>query len=96
MEVQAYRISNKAIYAEFNINPVEHILASRQLRWISKVADIDESRLPRKFLAAWHRNPCPIGRRQTTICHSYIHALCMIGATSEKDKAGKLSDWFPQ
>eukprot|EP00957_Ditylum_brightwellii_P030781 2332616-Ditylum_brightwellii.AAC.1 len=57
---------------------------------------MDESRLPRKFLAAWHRNPRPIGRRQTTIRHSYIHALCMIGAISEKDKAGKLYDWFPQ
>eukprot|EP00957_Ditylum_brightwellii_P123825 9439061-Ditylum_brightwellii.AAC.1 len=57
---------------------------------------MDESRLPRKFLAAWHRNPCPVGRRQITIRHSYIHALRMIGAISKKDKAGKLSDWFPQ
>eukprot|EP00957_Ditylum_brightwellii_P149765 11405447-Ditylum_brightwellii.AAC.1 len=75
MEVQAYRIPNKAIYTEFNIDPVEHILASRQLRWISKIAHMDESRLPRKFLVAWHMNPCPVGRRQTTIHHLYIHAL---------------------
>eukprot|EP00957_Ditylum_brightwellii_P090312 6877990-Ditylum_brightwellii.AAC.1 len=96
MEVQAYRISNKAIYVEFNIDPVECILPSRQLRWISKVAHMDESRLPRKFLVAWHRNFRPVGRRQMTIRHSYIHALCMIGAILEDDKAGKLSDWFPQ
>eukprot|EP00957_Ditylum_brightwellii_P084466 6423185-Ditylum_brightwellii.AAC.1 len=96
MEVQAYRISNKVIYAEFNIDPVERISASRQLRRISKVANMDESRLPKKFLAAWHRNPHSIGRRQTTIRHSYIHALRMIGAILEEDKAGKLSDWFPQ
>eukprot|EP00957_Ditylum_brightwellii_P129264 9860489-Ditylum_brightwellii.AAC.1 len=57
---------------------------------------MDKSRLPRKFLAAWHRNPRPVGRRQTTICHSYIHALHMIGAISEDDKARKLSDWFSQ
>eukprot|EP00957_Ditylum_brightwellii_P151944 11570561-Ditylum_brightwellii.AAC.1 len=95
MEVQAYRISNEAIYAEFTIDPVERILASRQLRWISKIAHMDKSRLSRKFLAAWHRNPRPVGRRQTTIHHSYIHALHMIGTISEDDKAGKLSDWFP-
>eukprot|EP00957_Ditylum_brightwellii_P123232 9396158-Ditylum_brightwellii.AAC.1 len=57
---------------------------------------MDESRLPRKFLAAWHRNPRPVGRRKTTIRHLYIHALCMIGAIWEDDKAGELSDWFPQ
>eukprot|EP00957_Ditylum_brightwellii_P201338 15325173-Ditylum_brightwellii.AAC.1 len=96
MEVQAYRISNKAIYKEFNIDPVERILASRQLRWTGKIAHMDESHLPRKFVAAWHRNPHPVGRRQTTIRHSYIHALCIIGTISEDDKAGKLSDWFPQ
>eukprot|EP00957_Ditylum_brightwellii_P083893 6376030-Ditylum_brightwellii.AAC.1 len=96
MEVQAYQIFNKAIYADFNIDPVECILASRQLRWISKIAHMGESRLPRKFLAAWHQNPRPVGRRQMTIRHSYIHALHIIGAISEDDKAGKLSDWFPQ
>eukprot|EP00957_Ditylum_brightwellii_P180019 13713417-Ditylum_brightwellii.AAC.1 len=57
---------------------------------------MDESCLPRKFLAAWHRNPPPVGRRQATIHHSYIHALCMIGTILEDDKAGKLSGWFPQ
>eukprot|EP00957_Ditylum_brightwellii_P203720 15335926-Ditylum_brightwellii.AAC.1 len=57
---------------------------------------MDKSCLPRKFLAAWHRNTRHIGRRQTTIRHLYIHALHMIGTISEDDKAGKLSDWFPQ
>eukprot|EP00957_Ditylum_brightwellii_P178388 13587566-Ditylum_brightwellii.AAC.1 len=96
MEVQAYRISNKAVYAEFNTDPVERILASRQLHWIGKIAQMDKSRLPQNFLAAWNRNTCPVGRRQTTIRHSYIHALRMIGAILEDDKVGKLSDWFPQ
>eukprot|EP00957_Ditylum_brightwellii_P150857 11487037-Ditylum_brightwellii.AAC.1 len=95
MEVQAYWISNEAIYAEFCIDPVKRILASRQLQWLGKIAIMDKSCLPRKFLAAWHRNPHPVGRRQTTRRHSYIHALRMIGVISEDDKARKLSDWFP-
>eukprot|EP00957_Ditylum_brightwellii_P096507 7349945-Ditylum_brightwellii.AAC.1 len=57
---------------------------------------MDESRLPRKSLTAWHRNPRPVDRQQTTICHSYIHALRMTGAISDDDRAGKFSDMFPQ
>eukprot|EP00957_Ditylum_brightwellii_P142649 10868564-Ditylum_brightwellii.AAC.1 len=96
MEVHACWVSNKTIYAEFCIDPIEEVLASRQLQWLGKIALMDKSHLPRKFLAPWHRNPHSLGSRQTTICHSYIHALHMIGAISEDDKAGKLSDWFPQ
>eukprot|EP00957_Ditylum_brightwellii_P204887 15341233-Ditylum_brightwellii.AAC.1 len=57
---------------------------------------MDRPCLPRKFLALWHRNPRPVGRRQITIHHSYIHALHMIGAIQEDNKIGKLSDWFLQ
>eukprot|EP00957_Ditylum_brightwellii_P004781 364356-Ditylum_brightwellii.AAC.1 len=57
---------------------------------------MDKLYLPRKFLAAWHRNPWPVGRRQTTICHSYIHALQLIGRIPEDNKDGKLYDWFLQ
>eukprot|EP00957_Ditylum_brightwellii_P123798 9437292-Ditylum_brightwellii.AAC.1 len=71
-------------------------MASRQLCWLGKIALTDKSCLPRKFLAVWHRKQWPVGRRQTTICHSYIHALHMISAIQEDDKAGKLSDWFLQ
>eukprot|EP00957_Ditylum_brightwellii_P004902 373656-Ditylum_brightwellii.AAC.1 len=96
MEVQAYWISNEAIYKEFHIDPVEQIMASRQLHWLGKISLMDKSCLSRKFLAAWHRNPWPVGRIQTTIHHSYIHALQLNGAIQEDDKARKLSDWFPQ
>eukprot|EP00957_Ditylum_brightwellii_P064071 4860446-Ditylum_brightwellii.AAC.1 len=71
-------------------------MASQQLCWIGKIALMDESHLPRKFLAAWHRKPHQVGRRQTTIHHSYIYALQLIGKIPEDDKARKLSDWFLQ
>eukprot|EP00957_Ditylum_brightwellii_P033504 2539090-Ditylum_brightwellii.AAC.1 len=71
-------------------------MASRQLRWLGKVALMDEFCLPRKFLAACHRNPHLVDRRQTIMHHSFIHTLHMIITILEDDKAGKLSDWFPQ
>ena len=96
MEVQLYRISNEEIYKEFGIDPLENILVSRQLKWIGKIALMPENRLPRKFLAAWHFHPRPTGRPQTTIRHSYIHALRFAGVLPEEEKNGKLADWLPQ
>ena len=95
MEVQLYRITNEEIYEQFGIDPLENIMVSRQLHWIGKIACMEEKRLPRKFLAAWHIHPRPVGRPQTTIRHTYLHALRFAGVTEESDKAGKLSDWMP-
>eukprot|EP00957_Ditylum_brightwellii_P026331 1991787-Ditylum_brightwellii.AAC.1 len=82
MEVQLYRISNEEIYKEFRIDPLENILVSRQLKWIGKIALMPENRLPR--------------RPQTTIRHSYLHALRFTGALPEGEKNGKLADWIPR
>eukprot|EP00957_Ditylum_brightwellii_P097993 7463698-Ditylum_brightwellii.AAC.1 len=75
---------------------MENILASRQLRWLGKVAPMEETRLPRKFIGVWHVNPRPTGRPQQTIRHTYFRALRLMGTIPEGDKEGKFSDWFPQ
>ena len=74
---------------------MDSIIASRQLRWVGKIACMSESRLPRKFINAWHQNPRPIGRPLTTIRHTYLFALKLIGAIREDDDDGRLSDWMP-
>eukprot|EP00957_Ditylum_brightwellii_P036610 2773738-Ditylum_brightwellii.AAC.1 len=55
---------------------------------------MSESRLPQKFINAWHHNPHPIGCLLTTIRHTYLFALKMIGAIQEDDDNGRLSDWM--
>ena len=37
-----YHMSNKFLYKAFCIDPMENILASRQLRWLGKVACMDK------------------------------------------------------
>eukprot|EP00957_Ditylum_brightwellii_P127161 9695894-Ditylum_brightwellii.AAC.1 len=71
-------------------------MASRQLRCLGKIAQIDKTRLPRKFIGAWHTNPRPVGCPQQTIWHTYLHALCIMGAIPKEDKEGKFETWFPQ
>eukprot|EP00957_Ditylum_brightwellii_P162792 12396825-Ditylum_brightwellii.AAC.1 len=96
MEVQMYRLSNEFLYKEFCIDPTNNIMASRQLRWLGKIALMEETRLPRKFIGAWHVNPHPIRRPQQTIRHTYLSALCLMGAISTDDKQGNFATWFPQ
>eukprot|EP00957_Ditylum_brightwellii_P199038 15172128-Ditylum_brightwellii.AAC.1 len=91
MEVQMYRLSNEFLYEEYKIDPIDNIIASRQLRWLGKIAQMDKTRLPRKFIGAWHTNPRPVGRQQQTIRHTYLHALSMVGAIPTEDKEGKFA-----
>eukprot|EP00957_Ditylum_brightwellii_P048902 3710257-Ditylum_brightwellii.AAC.1 len=71
---------------------MEKILASRQLCWLGKVAHMEETRLPQKFIGAWHINPHPTGCPQQTIRHTYLRALRLVSAIPADDKEGNFSD----
>eukprot|EP00957_Ditylum_brightwellii_P043782 3320746-Ditylum_brightwellii.AAC.1 len=88
VEVQTQRITNEQVYSRFSIDSIKSIVVSRQLRWIGKIATMEESCLPRKFPNVWHPNPQPMGRPLTTIRHTYLHALRYIGEISENDNKG--------
>ena len=95
VEVQTQHITNEQVYSHFTIDSIKSIFVSRQLRWIGKIAMMEESCLPRKFLNAWHPKPRPVGRPLTTIRHTYLHALWYIKEIPENDDKGKLNDWLP-
>eukprot|EP00957_Ditylum_brightwellii_P178830 13621594-Ditylum_brightwellii.AAC.1 len=95
VEVQNQRITNEQVYQLFLIDPIQEIAISRQLRWIRKIAMMNESQLPRKFVNAWHPNPRPVGCPLTTTRHTYLHALRVAEVISEDDKQGKLKNWMP-
>eukprot|EP00957_Ditylum_brightwellii_P101749 7754207-Ditylum_brightwellii.AAC.1 len=71
-------------------------MASRQLCWLSKIALIEETCLPRKFIGAWHANSHPVGRPQQTICHMYLCELHMMRKIPMDDMEGIFAMWFPQ
>eukprot|EP00957_Ditylum_brightwellii_P025613 1935540-Ditylum_brightwellii.AAC.1 len=50
---------------------------------------MDKNCLPCKFLTVWYIYPRPIGRPQTTIRHTYLHALQFAGVLEESDKDRK-------
>eukprot|EP00957_Ditylum_brightwellii_P000098 7369-Ditylum_brightwellii.AAC.1 len=57
---------------------------------------MEEAQLPCKFIATWHIHPSPVGCLQTTIHHTYVHALQFAEVIPPMDKSGKLSDWLPK
>eukprot|EP00957_Ditylum_brightwellii_P043379 3289030-Ditylum_brightwellii.AAC.1 len=57
---------------------------------------MEESELPREFIAAWNGNTRYVGGSQTTICHTYLHALHMVCAIDLEDKQGSLEKCFLQ
>eukprot|EP00957_Ditylum_brightwellii_P114096 8698712-Ditylum_brightwellii.AAC.1 len=71
-------------------------MASRQLLWLGKVANMSENRIPCKFLNAWHRASRPVGRPQQTMRHTYIHPLQLANFIPEDDHLGKLAYWVPK
>eukprot|EP00957_Ditylum_brightwellii_P207441 15353002-Ditylum_brightwellii.AAC.1 len=56
---------------------------------------MEESRLPMKFINAWYPKARPVGRPLTTIRHTYLQALRLIGEIPEDDEDGRLNDWMP-
>ena len=94
-EVQESRITNDTILRKFdNINPIEDIVHNRQLRWIGKIPNMSEKRLPRKMLGCWIYSSRKTGRPFTTIRHSYLNALKSINVIKEDDKQGRFNEWF--
>eukprot|EP00957_Ditylum_brightwellii_P163034 12414826-Ditylum_brightwellii.AAC.1 len=93
-DVQNQGITNSSLYTSFNIDPIENNVASRQLRWIGKIALMPKSHLPQKFINVWHKNPRPVGWSLTTIWHMYLHSLCLIGEILADDDVGLLNDWM--
>eukprot|EP00957_Ditylum_brightwellii_P087908 6694519-Ditylum_brightwellii.AAC.1 len=96
MEVQMYGLSNEFPYKEFCIDPIDNIMASRQLQCFGKIALMEETCLPRKFIGALHVNPRPIRRPQQTIQHTYLSALHLMGAIPVDGKQRNFATWFPQ
>eukprot|EP00957_Ditylum_brightwellii_P089665 6828596-Ditylum_brightwellii.AAC.1 len=56
---------------------------------------MEKSCLPRKFINNWYPKACPVGGPLTTIHHTYLQALQLIGEILEDDEDGRLNDWMP-
>eukprot|EP00978_Attheya_sp_CCMP212_P033890 scaffold139107_cov45-Attheya_sp.AAC.2 len=91
-QVQEYRITNESILETINLPSMENLVTKRQLRWLGKIARMDEKRLPLKTLSCWIKTPHPRQRPHTTNRNSLVRALKLIDPSVSED--GNLSGWF--
>ena len=93
-QVKEQRITNEQVRARFlTVRTIADMIQERQLRWMGKMANMDENKLPRQLLTAWCVNPRPRGRPQQTIRNCQVKALQrIIPGLSE---SGLTSEWVP-
>jgi hypothetical protein len=94
-EVEANRITNEKVRQRFMSIPdiIDIIQHHRQLKWIGKIARMDEERAPRRLIALWCGNPRKAGRPQYTYRNSYAEAITKVIPGLPQD--ARLQEWIP-
>ena len=64
------RIRTKTLLRRTKLPTIREMVASRQLRWVGKVARMDDSRTPKQLMTAWVNAQRPRGRPEQTFGHS--------------------------
>ena len=92
-QVKEQRITNEQIREKFlDIRNIGDFISERQLRWLSKIAQMDDTRLPRQLLTAWCDNPRPRGRPQQTIRNCQVRAIQRILPSVSEE--GRTAEWI--
>jgi hypothetical protein len=91
-QVQEHHITNESILERINLPNMENLVAKRQLRWLGKIARMDEKRLPLKMLSCWMQSTRPVRRPPTTNRNSLVKSLQLIDPNICDQ--GILSNWF--
>jgi hypothetical protein len=91
-EVQEKHIRNSDILSMFNLPAMENLIAKRHLRWVGKMARMEETRLPIKMLSCWINEPRPARRPHTTTRNSMVRSLQILDPNISN--CGTLNEWF--
>ena len=91
-QVKEERIKNEKVREMFlGIRPIEDLIVERQLRWIGKMARMEDNRLPKQLMIAWCAHPRPRGRPQQTIRNCHVQAIQRILPTVSDN--AHVSEW---
>ena len=92
-QVKEQHIKNEQVRAKFHdIRTIEDMIHERQLRWLSKIARMPDTKPAKQLLNAWCNHPRPRGRPHQTIRNCQVKALQrIIPGLSE---AALTSEWI--
>ena len=75
MDTWQQHISPQQLAQRLDLKTIDHYVTARQLRWLGHVSRMPFSRLPRRMLSAWVRNPRPPGAPAMTYGRTIRKAL---------------------
>jgi hypothetical protein len=93
-KVKANRITKEQVQKRFLYIPdIIDVVHCRQLKWIGKVARMEEERAPQRLVASWCNNPRKDSRPQHAHQNSHAEAITKVIPGLPQD--GRLQEWTP-
>lgn len=91
--VRTHRIANWKVRKTFNATKLTDTIAIRQLKWLKRIANMQQERLPRQLVTAWVNQPRKTGKPQLCLRHTYANSLQKI--LPEMSDQACLCEWMP-
>ena len=89
-DVMEKHITNEKVEQDTTIPPFKNFLELLRCNWIQKIAEMPDSRTPRRLLGVWLQKSRCTGRPQQTIRHAYHLTICRTLGFSDS----KFKSWF--
>jgi len=88
-----HQISSLSLQKRTGVFPIEYYLASRTLLWAGHVARMPKSRLPKRLMLSWVREPRIAGGQEMTYGRSLERHLKYFDIAGEDGSALAFSEW---
>ena len=92
---RTHRITTGVLLERVGLPPIDNLVTVNLLRWAGHVMRMESSRLPRKLMTAWVREPRPRGCPQFTYGRGVYKALRKMDVAKEEwnEKSQCRDDW---
>ena len=90
--MENHEYTNSYILEKTGLYKIDTYMEIRRTRWLEKLANMTDKRIPRNLLGSWlpyARRNGTSGRPQQTIRHAYVHTLKKLGFNN-----CNFSDWM--
>ena len=91
LDTQHERITNEDVINQLNSTSLDSIINLRRSKWVHKIANMNQNRIPRKLIGSWINKKRSNHRPYKTTRESYVNTLKTLGFNSVD---GKFQDWM--
>jgi len=93
-QVEKNHIKNEHLRNKLCVSDINDIVTYRQSKFIGRLAQMQQERLPRRMIGSWLPFPRKKGGQVTTIARTFIHTLQEVLGEEKCSKHGQLNEWM--